>query len=83
LSRAVRSLSLWIVGEWLRGTLLTGFPWLASGYAHAPPSPLAGYVPVLGVHGAGWDRRIDRRSAGGRRAASAEAAARQPWRWLV
>jgi apolipoprotein N-acyltransferase len=46
--------SLWIVGEWLRGTLLTGFPWLASGYAHAPPSPLAGYVPVLGVHGAGW-----------------------------
>ncbi len=46
--------SLWIVGEWLRGTLLTGFPWLASGYAHATPSPLAGYVPVFGVHGAGW-----------------------------
>lgn len=46
--------SLWVLGEWLRGTLLTGFPWLASGYAHAPPSPLAGYVPVFGVHGAGW-----------------------------
>jgi apolipoprotein N-acyltransferase len=46
--------ALWIVGEWLRGTLLTGFPWLASGYAHAPPSPLAGYVPLLGVHGAGF-----------------------------
>lgn len=45
---------LWALTEWLRGTLLTGFPWLASGYAHAPPSPLAGYVPVFGVHGAGW-----------------------------
>jgi apolipoprotein N-acyltransferase len=46
--------SLWVLGEWLRGSLLTGFPWLASGYAHAPPSPLAGYVPVLGVHGVAW-----------------------------
>ncbi len=44
---------LWVFGEWLRGTLLTGFPWLASGYAHASPSPLAGYMPVFGVHGAG------------------------------
>jgi apolipoprotein N-acyltransferase len=44
---------LWVLSEWLRGTLLSGFPWLASGYAHAPPSPLAGYMPVLGVHGAG------------------------------
>ncbi|EGK71603.1 Apolipoprotein N-acyltransferase [Methyloversatilis universalis FAM5] len=46
--------ALWVLGEWLRGTLFTGFPWLASGYAHAAPSPLAGYVPVFGVHGAGF-----------------------------
>lgn len=46
--------SAWALTEWLRGTLLTGFPWLASGYAQTAPSPLAGYVPVLGVHGAGW-----------------------------
>ncbi|WP_018413180.1 apolipoprotein N-acyltransferase [Methyloversatilis thermotolerans] len=46
--------ALWVGGEWLRGTVFTGFPWLASGYAHTPPSPLAGYVPVFGVHGAGF-----------------------------
>jgi len=40
----------WAGSEWLRGILLTGFPWLASGYAHTS-GPLAGYVPVLGVHG--------------------------------
>jgi apolipoprotein N-acyltransferase len=41
----------WTFAEWLRGTLFTGFPWLAVGYAHTPPSPLAGYAPVLGVYG--------------------------------
>ena len=46
--------ALWVSSEWLRGTLFTGFPWLASGYAHATPSPLAGYVPLFGVHGAGF-----------------------------
>lgn len=44
----------WTVGEWLRGTVATGFPWLAIGYAQAPPSPLAGYAPVLGVYGVGF-----------------------------
>ncbi len=41
----------WTLGEWLRGTLLTGFPWLALGYSQAPPSPLAGFAPLLGVYG--------------------------------
>lgn len=44
---------LWTLSEWLRGTLFTGFPWLAAGYSQTPPSPLAGYAPVLGVYGIG------------------------------
>ena len=43
----------WALSEWLRGTLFTGFPWLASGYAHTD-GPLAGYAPVLGVYGIGF-----------------------------
>ena len=45
---------LWSLGEWLRGTLFTGFPWLAVGYAQSPPSPLAGWAAVLGVYGIGF-----------------------------
>ena len=44
----------WTVGEWLRGLVATGFPWLAIGYAQSPPSPLAGYAPLLGVYGVGF-----------------------------
>lgn len=42
---------LWTLTEWLRGTLFTGFPWLAVGYSQTPPSPLAGWGAVLGVYG--------------------------------
>lgn len=45
--------ALWVLSEWLRGWLLSGFPWLVSGYAHSA-SPLAGYAAVLGVYGVGW-----------------------------
>lgn len=45
--------AMWAVGEWLRGWLFTGFPWVAAGYAHNA-SPLAGFAPVLGVYGVGW-----------------------------
>jgi len=42
---------LWTLAEWLRGWILTGFPWLALGYSQSPPSPLAGYAPLLGSYG--------------------------------
>ena len=38
--------------EWLRGTLLTGFPWVLIGQGSLD-SPWASYLPLLGVHGAG------------------------------
>ena len=40
----------WVLVEWVRGTIFTGFPWLTLGYAHSG-SPLAGYAPLLGVYG--------------------------------
>ncbi len=51
---ALMAAAAWTLADWLRGWLLTGFPWLAFGYAQTPPSPLAGYAPLLGVYGVGF-----------------------------
>lgn len=42
--------ALFVLGEWLRSWLLTGFPWLFTGYAFLA-TPLQGYAPVVGVFG--------------------------------
>jgi len=43
--------ALWVLTEWLRGWLFTGFGWQAIGYSQvAAASPLAGYAPVGGVY---------------------------------
>lgn len=43
--------AMWVLQEWLRGLIFTGFPWLAIGYSQAASSPLVGYAPLLGVYG--------------------------------
>ena len=48
-ARLFAAAGAWTLAEWLRGFVLTGFPWLAVGHAQLPGSPLAGYAPVGGV----------------------------------
>lgn len=45
--------SCWTLAEWLRGTLFTGFPWLAIGYAHVE-GMFAAWAPFVGVYGISW-----------------------------
>jgi len=47
---AAAFVALFILGEWLRSWLFTGFPWLFSGYGFVA-TPLAGYAPLLGIFG--------------------------------
>lgn len=43
--------ALFSLGEWMRGWVFTGFPWLSLGYSQAGASPLGGFAPILGVYG--------------------------------
>ncbi|RFC33948.1 MAG: Apolipoprotein N-acyltransferase [Candidatus Nitrotoga sp. SPKER] len=43
--------ALWVLLEWIRGLLFTGFPWLTLAYSQVSASPLVGYAPILGVYG--------------------------------
>jgi len=40
----------WVIGEWLRGWLFSGFPWLSLGYGMTD-GPFRGFAPLLGIHG--------------------------------
>jgi len=41
----------WVILEWIRSWIFTGFPWLNVGYSQVPYSPLAGFAPLFGVYG--------------------------------
>lgn len=42
---------LWGLADWTRSWIFTGFPWLTMGYSQVPYSPLAGFMPIIGVYG--------------------------------
>lgn len=50
--RTLAIVAAWTLSEWLRGILLSGLPWLSTGYAHTD-GPLAGYAPMVGAYGVG------------------------------
>lgn len=49
---AVLFSAVWMLAELARGTFLTGFPWIAGGYAHTS-GPLSAWAPFVGVYGIG------------------------------
>ncbi|HEX4763572.1 MAG TPA: apolipoprotein N-acyltransferase, partial [Usitatibacter sp.] len=50
-ARLVAAPALFVLLEWVRGWLFTGFPWLTIGTSQVPASPLAGYAPYVGAYG--------------------------------
>jgi len=47
---AISFTALWVVFEWIRGWLFTGFPWLFAGYI-STENWLSGFLPIVGVYG--------------------------------
>ena len=45
--------ALWVLAEWLRSCIFTGFPWLNIGYSQID-TPLSSLAPMLGVYGISW-----------------------------
>ena len=48
--RVLALVPAWLLAELARATWFSGFPWIASGYAHTV-GPLAGWAPWVGVYG--------------------------------
>ena len=68
----------WVLMEWSRGWLLTGFPWLELGYSQVD-GPLGGWFAVLGVHGVSFAVAL----SGGTLAFLAASAERRRWAALA
>ncbi|MFQ3334536.1 MAG: apolipoprotein N-acyltransferase [Woeseiaceae bacterium] len=45
--------SIWVLFEWLRSWMFSGFPWMTIGYSQVDTF-LSGWAPVLGVFGVSW-----------------------------
>ncbi len=43
----------WVLAEWARGWMFTGFPWLSVGYGQVE-APLGALAPLTGVYGVSW-----------------------------
>jgi apolipoprotein N-acyltransferase len=43
--------AFWVVCEWLKATVMTGFPWLNFGTSQVESPLLRGYAPILGAYG--------------------------------
>ena len=67
----------WVVAEWVRGWLFTGFTWLQLGYSQVG-SPLDGLLPIGGILLASWAVA----ASAGLVVLAARAAGRRRWRWL-
>jgi len=52
LASAAMFAAAWLLAELARGVIFTGFPWVASGYAHVD-SPFGGLAPWVGAYGLG------------------------------
>ena len=48
--QALMFTGLWVIFEWIRSWLFTGFPWLLTGYTLLD-TPFSGLAPVTGVYG--------------------------------
>lgn len=43
----------WVIAEWCRGWMFTGFGWLSAGYSHSD-TWLMSLAPIVGLHGVGF-----------------------------
>ena len=50
-SRLALMAAAFVILEWMRGWVFSGFPWLTLGTSQVPSSPLAGFAPLAGAYG--------------------------------